>query len=208
MFSAFDSTYRLDDSIPAHGSDSKFGEFPELRLFFSRYGGGSFNNGLYRVMAEDSISAWESDVVTAFPEFAGHITCFGMDWLGRIFALDSRRLELELPGVVLFEPGTGDSFEVPANIITFHNDVLLNLVDAAVAESFYRKWIASGGVAPQVHQCVGYKRPLFLGGQDNVSNLELSDLEVYWSLCSQLIQRTRDVPIGTPIGDISLKDKP
>ncbi|MCP2517553.1 MAG: T6SS immunity protein Tdi1 domain-containing protein [Achromobacter mucicolens] len=51
-----------------------------------------------------------------------------------------------------------------------------------------------------------YGIPLFLGGQDEVSNLELSDLDVYWHLLSQLIRQTRGLPAGTPIGPITLTD--
>ena len=55
-------------------------------------------------------------------------------------------------------------------------------------------------------ECVGYRVPLFLGGQDVVDNLEVSDLGVYWSLCAQLRQGTRDLPTGTSIGSVSVGD--
>ncbi len=35
-------------------------------------------------------------------------------------------------------------------------------------------------------KCAGYKIPLFIGGNDTVDNLELSDIYVYWEICSQL----------------------
>ncbi|WP_313623361.1 T6SS immunity protein Tdi1 domain-containing protein [Achromobacter sp.] len=93
-------------------------------------------------------------------------------------------------------------------MFTFHNGVLLNLSEAALAENFFKKWIASGGCAPRFDQCVGYKLPLFLGGKDDISNLELSDLDVYSCVSSQLIARTRGLPVGTAIGAITLKDEP
>lgn len=206
MFSAFDSVFHADSSKPLGGQGAGIGEYSELKDFFSRYGGVSFNNGIYRAFDEDSVSLWNGYVTTAFPSYSGQINCFGVDWLGRIFALDVRRKELGLPGVVLFEPGTGDSFEVPGNIVSFHNDVLLNRSEAALAESFFGKWIANGGPAPKIDQCIGYKRPLFLGGADEVSNLEVVGLEVYWGLSSQLIERVRDLPVGTSIGNVILKE--
>ncbi|WP_434798222.1 T6SS immunity protein Tdi1 domain-containing protein [Terrisporobacter vanillatitrophus] len=33
---------------------------------------------------------------------------------------------------------------------------------------------------------MGYKVPLFLGGEDDISNLEEIDMEVYWSVTGQL----------------------
>ncbi|CAE6797130.1 hypothetical protein R75461_05007 [Paraburkholderia nemoris] len=50
-----------------------------------------------------------------------------------------------------------------------------------------------------VSQCVGYKRPLFLGGADELHNLELTDLDVYWTLSSQMIAQLSGVPTGTSV---------
>jgi Domain of unknown function (DUF1851) len=51
-------------------------------------------------------------------------------------------------------------------------------------------------------QCTGYKVPLFLGGKDPAENLEVIDLEVYWSLSGQLRQGTQTLPPGTSIGQV------
>jgi hypothetical protein len=40
-----------------------------------------------------------------------------------------------------------------------------------------------------VTECIGYRVPLFLGGSDTVENLEKVDLDVYWHLHGQLIQK-------------------
>ena len=55
-----------------------------------------------------------------------------------------------------------------------------------------------------VTHCIGYTTPLFLGGEDAISNLAVSDLEVYWTLGSQLLAQVRDLPPGTPISGIRL----
>jgi hypothetical protein len=102
----------------------------------------------------------------------------------------------------MFEPGTGEALAIPSNIQTFHDSELMEFGEAALAISFYQKWMAaSGGQAPAYTQCVGYKTPLFLGGTDEVKNLELSDLDVYWHLMGQLIVKTRSLPPGTPVKD-------
>ena len=162
-------------------------------------GGGSFNQGLYRVIRASDAGAWNAQVTVAFPDFASRITCFGFDWLGRVFAVDPKRAEEGQPGVVMFEPGTGEALEVPCNIASFHDEELIEYRDAALASDFHQRWLNSGGGAPQYGQCVGYKKPLFLGGADEVSNLELSDLDVYWHLMGQLITKAKGLPPGTPI---------
>ncbi len=53
-------------------------------------------------------------------------------------------------------------------------------------------------------ECVGYRKPLFLGGQDVIDNLEISDMEVYWSLCGQLLGRVRNLPNGARVGHLGI----
>jgi hypothetical protein len=130
-----------------------------------------------------------------FPEEARKVYCFGFDWLGRIFALDERRLVEGQPGVIMFEPGTGEALEIPANLISFHEHELHVADDAALASSFYNKWITGGGTPPSPAQCIGYKNPLFLGGDDETYNLELSDMSVYWTVMGGLIAHIRGFPL-------------
>jgi hypothetical protein len=54
--------------------------------------------------------------------------------------------------------------------------------------------------------CVGFRSPLFLGGQDSVDNLELTDLDVYWSLSGQLRLATQDLDEGTVIDEVHGSD--
>ncbi|OLL31498.1 hypothetical protein BTH42_11190 [Burkholderia sp. SRS-W-2-2016] len=67
------------------------------------------------------------------------------------------------------------------DIESFHDQELVDYEDAALAEAFFGEWIRRGGPGPSNSQCVGYKRPLLLGGVDAVENLELIDLDVYWT---------------------------
>ena len=47
--------------------------------------------------------------------------------------------------------------------------------------------------------CFGYQLPLFLGGEDALANLELSDLDVYWTFMDQLRLQAMGLAEGTPI---------
>lgn len=162
-------------------------------------GGCSFNQGLYRVIRASDAGAWNARVAVAFPDFGNRITCFGFDWLGRVFAVDPKRAESGQPGVVMFEPGTGEALEVPCNIVSFHDEELIEYGDAALAIEFHRRWLSSGGAVPKYDQCIGYKKSLFYGGVDELDNLELSDIEVYWHLMGQVITKAKGLPPGTPI---------
>lgn len=165
-------------------------------------GGRSFADGLYRIHTKASASASDALVRHAFPEFAGRLSCFGYDWLGRQFATDTKRGERDDPEIMLCEPGTGEAFEIPVPFSLFHDTELVDYTEDALALSFFHQWRQAGGGAPSVTECVGFKRPLFLGGSDIVSNMELSDLDVYWTIMGQLRRQAQGLPEGTRIAGV------
>jgi Domain of unknown function (DUF1851) len=175
--------------------------YPELA---GRFAGCSFQNGLYRLHDERTAPRGEAWIAESFPLYANRACPFGYDWLGRQFVADSRRREGAEPLVLLLEPGTGEALEIPFSFAQFH-DRLDDLREPALANSFFTSWAgANPGLLPLgAMQCVGYKVPLFLGGKDTVENLEVVDLEVYWSLSGQLRLGTRTLPPGTSIGDVT-----
>ena len=200
MFEAFQRSFPRDPwGRPEGGLAAAIPAVPGLREFLGSFGGASFRDALYRAIHAADLNEWKERICVGFPEFEGRITCFGYDWLGRTFALDSKRLEDGQPGVVMFEPGTGEALKIRSNIQTFHDVGLMEFGEAALAISFYDKWAASGGAKPTYTQCVGYRKPLFLGGSDEVENLEISDLDVYWHIMGQLIRKTRGLPEGTVV---------
>lgn len=202
MFENFSSRYKFDDPIVGDAGDAS--SPPEVRALFEIFGGGSFNGGIYRIVSTRMAVNLNDVVARTFPQFGGKINCFGVDWLGRLFAQDKNRLVDGLPGVVMFEPGTREVLRIPCNIVSFHENELIEYREEALAEKFYFRWIEAGGRAPAITQCVGYKQPLFLGGVDELENLELSDLDVYWEVASLMILRARGVPIGSSVGKIEL----
>lgn len=145
----------------------------------------------------DKVPNWTHAACEAFPQFKDRIECFAFDWLGRMFALDSKRSVNGEPGVLMLEPGTGQALEIPATFLSFHCEELIEYADAALAKTAYEQW-RKENPAPLAHtECAGYKVPLFLGGEDTVSNMERVDMEVYWELCTQLLKQTRSLPDGS-----------
>lgn len=201
MFDRFLAALRPDPgghadpvALPARFETAGFGALMSL------YAGRSFEGGAYRLHGWETADGAQVRVAEAFPEFAGRLLCFGSDWLGREFALDGdRRSPGGEPLVLMFEPGTGWALDIPATFDAFHDDVLVDEADAAIALSYFRAWAAATQAVLPVRpsQCVGYRIPLFLGGVDDISNLEVTDLEVYWSISGQLRLQTMDLPVGT-----------
>ena len=165
---------------------------PALHNFMLQYSGCSFANGLYRVHAVSEIQKWTRICVEAFPKFANRVLCFSSSWFGDQFALDSKRTERGEYQVLLFEVGTGKALQIPATFNSFHDIELTQDQESILLISLFRAWTASGGATPRRDQCVGYKIPPFLGGkQEDISNLENTDMEVYWSISGQLASQAK-----------------
>lgn len=171
--------------------------YPELA---SRFAGCSFENGIYRLHDEQTGPRAEVWIAESFPQFASRACPFGFDWLGRQFVMDSGRLDGGEPLVLLFEPGTGEVLEIPFTFARFHEQ-LHELREPALADSFFARWAqANRALLPLgMTQCVGYRVPLFLGGKDTLENLEVTDIEVYWSVSGQLRRGAQILPQGTVI---------
>ena len=206
MFEAFQQHFTPDiNAAPDAAGAPPDLAIPGLGELIARFGGGSFNGGLYRIIRASDIGAWNERVSLGFPAFAKRLTCFGYDWLGRAFAADAERGVQGQPAVLLFEPGTGEALAVPANLQTFHDVELVQNIDRALASNAYERWLARGGDTPAYAECIGYKIPLFLNGNDEFENMELSDLDVYWHLMGQLIAKTGKLRPDTQGGPATIE---
>ncbi len=173
--------------------------------FAAEFAGATFNGGLYRFHDAASGAQALALIAEAFPEYASRVCPFGYDWLGRQFAVDSGRKVGGQPQVLLLEPGTGEALEVPASFVAFHEEILLDYADAALATTFFDSWSAVNGDSLPLRrdECVGYRVPLFLGGQDGIESVEVSDLNVCWTICGQLRSAALRLPPGTSINEVT-----
>jgi len=153
-----------------------------LSIFRKKYHGMSFGNGIYRVFSDDDIEKWRKIITEGYPDFENCFEPFAYDWLGRCFAVDLRN---DKNGkILMFEIGTADVLEIPCSFIKFHEEEIPIYHESCLASSFFNEWGIDNCNNLQSSECIGYKIPLFLGGIDILENLELSDMEVYWYICS------------------------
>jgi hypothetical protein len=172
----------------------------------SRLGGKTFNDGIYRFYRWDQIQRATEVVKSVFVATEGPINIFAADWLGRQFGVNSGVRVHDKPTVDCFDLAGPDSFHTDQSIIDFHNKALAEKAHAALAEKFYERWKMGYKQPLTADVCAGYRVPLFLGGEDDVHNLEVVDMDVYLELCSQLWNRVKGLPDGTPIRDILIGD--
>ena len=206
MFENFAASFKPDQT-PTTASGASVAPIPGatgFSEFLTKYSGTSFNQGLYRVHAAGDVEKWTGIVVTAFPEYASRITCYAHDWLGRHICIDHESLEGGQAQTLLMEPGTGEALNIPVNFVQFHDDELVNHHDAALASGFYKQWLSAGGKMPSAGNCIGYKKPMFLNGADELENLEEQDMDVYWTISGQLLAKVRGLPPGTSLGSVSI----
>ncbi len=178
---------------------------PGMAAFLAQHAGAAYEKGLYRILPTAEMAAWTANVAEAFPEHSGEMLCFAFDWVGRSFAIDFARTSDEGEYLILrLEPGVGEVMEIPVTFIDFHNEELVEYREDALSSDFFEEWQEAGGAAPAYDECVGYIKPLFLGGDDVVENLEVADLRVYWSISAQLLAKVRDLPEGASLEDLDI----
>jgi hypothetical protein len=177
----------------------------EFLCVLDKLGGKTFNHGIFRFYRGDQIKGWTELISNIFVAVQGQGIAFGCDWLGRQFILDNSEPVAGNPTVVCLEPGVPDSFCTDLPIVEFHNRVLVEKGEAALAKTLYQEWRKHNRVDIPPAQCVGYRVPLFLGGEDTLMNLEMIDMEVYLHFFGQLWEEVRKLPEGSPIGEISIR---
>jgi Domain of unknown function (DUF1851) len=196
MFDRFLSTF----SEAGQGAITTWSDSPQhgWQELLAAHGGSTFDDGLYRLHEPTTSLRADQIVAEAHPELGNRVRCFGYDWLGRQFAIDLNAPEAA--SVRMIEPGTGEVLVLPASFVTFHDSLLMDYRDAALASAFFESWVAGhrDALPLKADRCVGYRVPLFLGGDDNLGNLEETDLWLYWDISAQLIAQTRNLPAGTP----------
>ncbi len=195
MLERFLSTHPVTGGQPVAG-----GPLPTPQSLRVAAGGRTFAGGLYRIHTAESGARRLKDIDAAFPEAGAHTAPYGFDWLGRQFCATE---DDENATSLMFEPGSGEVLEIPVPFALIHDEELVDYSNEALASDFYASYLAHGGVPPEHRQCVGYRTPLFLGGEDDLPNLELIDTDVYWHLVGQLILRTKGLAPGSRIESIS-----
>lgn len=176
MFVNFENHYNLKIE------DDRSSTADVMSMFRRKYHGMSFGNGIYRVFNDNDIEKWRKIITKGYPDFENCFEPFAYDWLGRCFAVDLRNDKKDK--ILMFEIGTADVLEIPCSFIDFHEEEIPLYHDSCLASNFFNEWKENNSDELQHDKCAGYKIPLFLGGNDTIDNLEISDMEVYWYICT------------------------
>lgn len=178
----------------------------DLRAVIGLLGGKTFESGLYRVYRADQLVPRTQAVSRIFDINRPRAVVFAADWLGRQFAVCDSREPGSRRTVTCVDAGGADGFDTEQTIVEFHTQALVRQASAALAYPFFQEWMGANPSEIPPDKCVGYRIPLFLGGKDDLSNLELMEMGVYWHLCSELWDQVKDLPEGAPVGEITFDE--
>ena len=186
------------------GSEPK--DFTE---FVARVARDSFENGLFRCLlpqGRPSLVDWNRpDGWRADWADLPRLVVWATDWLGRLWCFDLEHKVKGEPSIVRVETGMGTVSDWDMKFNDFVGRELVEGREDLFSEEYYRDWLAGGGAVPRPDQCVGYHIPPFLGGEDDLPNLEIGDLMVYVSLTGQLGAQTAGLAHGTEIDRVTLR---
>lgn len=190
MFSRFLSSYAVDKiaSIDsAIDASESITPIEGARDFLVNYQGVSFGGGIYKVLPLRDVKKWNEIVLGIFSQFEGKIECFGIDWLGRVFAWN-----FENNKVLSLDPGFADAITIPCSFSELHDIEFVDYPDASLSTGLYYDYLNNNGKIAFDGKCIGYKISPFLGGQDTVDNLEVVDPEVYWAISTEIFNKVHN----------------
>lgn len=152
----------------------------------SQLGGRTFKNGIFNIFKKEDIPKWTEIIESAYPNFKNQFKPFGYDWLGRCFAINTKS---NPETILFFEIGSGHALTIPCSFKDFLNNEIGENAEACLAVSFFVSWLQENQKAIPYGYCIGYKVPLFLSGEDALSNLEENDMDVYWHILGQILNQ-------------------
>ena len=181
------------------------GKFPETGDFYHNFlgdlGGWQFAQKIFSTFTLENTQEWTQLIKDAFPGFDVEFSLFAYDWKGSCYGVRH-----DDDTVLLFELCDGNVYEIPVPMLEFLDDMLPKQAEDILRIPDYRAWLRKHHDGePGPYQCISHRVPLFLGGEDTVDNMELSDLNVVWSLYPQLWQAADGAEDGTVFGDFTIE---
>lgn len=185
MYSDFLKFFNKSIDYNIYGSD--------YRTFIIAFGGTQFGGGLFTAFAKADIRYWEEKVADVFPEHKGSFLLFGHDWMGRCYAIDRFSEEEK---ILIFDPGALEVYDIPLKFRDFVNKAIPMNPNECLAIDGFMKWHGISKCDISDIECVSYKIPPFLGGADEIANLEVSKLVDYWKIIGRTAKtfRGEEVP--------------
>jgi len=163
----------------------------QIDYFVRSFGGQHLLNGMFTVFKQNDLEKWEKNVKRFFYNLKENFKLFGYDWQGNCYGIILNNATTLNENVVMFEIGTNKILSFSCDFNTFINKTFIDQLNSILVPQFFESAVKLYDDKIGYGKCIGYKRPLFMGGQDIPSNLEYSDMDVYWTVLAQVIESVR-----------------
>lgn len=171
---------------------------PQILEIFEQKGGSSLLNKAFWFHSQPSALHWKSLLSDMFPA-APEMIPIGYDWLGSQFAVSADGERMGLYDILDCEFN-----ELPFGIDKFLTEFLVTGTDGFFSKKLFHEVSQILGTL-QFGQNYGVIKPLFLGGEESVSNFSIEDMEVSWDITMQIYNQVKDLPEGTIIEGIDFE---
>lgn len=168
------------------------------RALGAEFSGTVFDKGFFRIYTVTQGEVIGKLIDGVFPKYEGRVEVFAGDWMGRQWVTDTvDRTERGEPAICLVHPQDG-VLEVPGGLTELF-DQIADLSEELFMPAVYSQWKAEGHEPLKWNECLSLKVPEIFGGRYVAENLEVCDLDVDWSVTSQISDQLADVPEGTEV---------
>lgn len=159
--------------------------------------GASFGGGLIRFHDNASGPVAAANIESAFGLSTDRVGWVAFDWLGRQFGFMAPDAS-DARAVVVADVGMGQVVGM-GTAVEFLDGVASGAIGDNLNHESFEAFRQFAKVPPLTFdQCVGFKVPPFLGGSTAQSNLEVSDVDVYWTLIGQIVAQVGQSQASAP----------
>lgn len=187
FFSSFkediDAHFVKNDDVDIDFCNLLKSKYPDIYFLLNQLGGKSFNKGLYRIHSLESSFEWTAFIKQIFPEYSDDIVVISYDWYGRQFAINIKEINL----IHMYDPATFEYFNIHDNISEFHNLTITDSDEDLLLNEEFQDWLKVENHLLDIIECVGFKVPLFMNGQESLSNTERINMKFYWEINYKLL---------------------
>lgn len=195
MYKGFIDYFGLQDDIATKGKS--------VEDFVSTFSKQQLDEGLFNIFDINDIDLWTMQMHDIYPNIKKSYRIFGFDWLGRCFGIISKKLGKD--EILIFDPRDLEVYSIQCNFLDFINEEIPQNPEKYLLLNSFEQWKKlTNKQIPEMH-CVGYNVPLFLGGQGTLENLEVTDMDVYWSITAQLKEAISDLDEGTVVEGFTIE---
>jgi len=159
------------------------------------YCGHSFNEGLLRFHDSVSASIFRQVCFQALPEvhsYDRNADVLAFDWNGKQYL--TAKVKGQKSIMVLVADIAAGTVEALAPVEVFAAILKQPDVGEYFSGSLYDEWraaVGKPGSGLAFTDCVEYTTPFWLGGPDSIDNMQLTDMDVSWTVGAQLRAQAR-----------------